>query len=181
MSWTSKAKESQFARDVNGNLLIRDAVIMQGRNANGNWSNFSGREKKVNPHGGKRTFNVVLPEDVAMELRSEGWNIKMMQPRDDQEDVLYFTEIVLNMEKKVEPDVYLCTEWAGKKKKTRLHGDDVGQLDDIRFARADVPKHLLLRRFPDERLPLLVGRGLLRIRSSPFDPERLRIGESGSA
>ena len=30
------------------------------------------------------------------------------------------------------------TEWAGKKKKTRLHGDDVGQLDDIRFARADV-------------------------------------------
>lgn len=138
MSWTSKAKESMFARDNNGNLLVRDAVIMQGRNANGNWSNFSGRKTKVNPNGGKRTFNIVLPEDVALELRDEGWNIKMMQPRDDQEDILYFTEIVLNMEKKVEPDVYLCTEWAGKKKKTRLHGDDVGQLDDIRFAHADV-------------------------------------------
>lgn len=139
MSWTSRAKNSQFSRDMNGNLQIRDAVIMQGRNQNGSWSNFSGHPTKVNPQGGKRTFNVVLTEDVATELQNEGWNIKMIPPRtDDQEDNLYFTEIVLNMEKKVEPDVYLCTEWAGKKKKTRLHGDDVAQLDDIRFARADV-------------------------------------------
>lgn len=139
MSWTERAKKSQFSHDMNGNLLVHDAVIMQGKNINGQWSNFSGRQTKVNPQGGKRTFNVVLPEDVALELQNEGWNIKMIPSKnDDQADVLYFTEIVLNMEKKVEPDVYLCTEWAGRKKKTRLHGDDVGQLDDIRFAQADV-------------------------------------------
>lgn len=139
MSWTSRAKESVFTRDQNGNLIVRNAVIMQGRNVNGSWSNFSGNPTRVNPGGGKRTFNVVLPENVAAALQDEGWNIKMIPPKsDDQEDILYFTEIVLNMEKKVEPDIYLCTEWAGTKKKTRLHGDDVSQLDDIRFARADV-------------------------------------------
>ena len=139
MSWTSRAKESIFERDTQGNLVVRNAVIMQGKNINGNWSNFAGKPTRVNPSGGKRTFNIVMPEDVAQELISEGWNIKSIPPRsDDQEDVLYFTEIVLNMAKKVEPDVYLCTEWAGRKKKTRLHGDDVAQLDDIRFARADV-------------------------------------------
>ena len=130
MNWATKAKESVFTRDIKGNLIVRDAVIMQGMNRNGRWSNFSGGPTKINPAGGKRSFNLVLPENVANELIDEGWKVKSIPPRDDQDDVLYFTAI--------EPDVYLCTEWAGKKRKTRLHGDDVGQLDDIRFARADV-------------------------------------------
>ena len=138
MNWATKAKNSIYTRDSKGNLIIRDAVIMQGRNRTGSWSNFSGAPTKMNPAGGKRSFNLVLSESVANDLRDEGWNIKTMAPRDDQEDTLYFTEIILNMDKKVEPDVYLCTEWAGRKRKTRLHGDDVGQLDDIRFERVDI-------------------------------------------
>lgn len=138
MSWVTRARDSKFSRDSKGNLVVRNAVIMQGRNRNGAWSNFSGTPSKLNPTGGKRTFNLVLPEDIAQEFMDEGWRVKSIPPRDDQDDVLYFTEIVLNMDKKIEPDIYLCSEYGGRKRKTRLHGDDVNVLDDIRFARADV-------------------------------------------
>ena len=138
MNWTEKAKASIFGRDSRGNLVVRDAVIMQGKNKNGSWSNFKGAPTKVNTIGGKRTFNLVIPERMVKELEDDGWKIRSIPPRDDQDDILYFTEIVLNMEKKVEPDIYLCSEFGGRKRKTRLHGDDVGMLDDIRFERADV-------------------------------------------
>lgn len=137
-SWTENAKNSMFGTDDRGNLVIRNAVIMQGKTKNGGWTNFSGRPTVVNPRGGKRTFNVVLPEPVAQQMMAEGWNVKMIPPLDDQGDTLYYTEVVLNMEKSVEPVVYLCTEWNGNKKKTRLHGDDVKMLDNVRFRSVDV-------------------------------------------
>ena len=138
MSWANDAKNSLFGTDERGNLVIRNVVIMQGRTKNGKWSNFSGDPTQVDPRGGKRTFKIALPEEEALRMQEDGWNIKYMPPRDEQDDPLYFTEIVLNMEKRIEPEIYVCTEWDGRKKKSRLHGDDVGQLDGMRFLKADV-------------------------------------------
>ena len=76
-----------------------DAVII--------WTNFEGRATKFNPNGGKRTFALVLTEEVAAMLREEGWNVKTRDGRDEGDDPLYFTEIVVNMESQFPPKVVL--------------------------------------------------------------------------
>ena len=133
MSYASRAKESVFDCDERGNLVIENAVIF--------WTNFKGEPTRFNPQGGKRTFNVAIPEGWAQDLKDEGWNIKTREPIDEQDDILYFTECVLNMNSRYEPKVLLCTKWRGKKSMTTLHGDSVGKLDDIRFENVDLVIH----------------------------------------
>ena len=129
MSYASRAKESTFSWDEGGNLVVENAVLF--------WTNFKGGPTKVNAQGGKRTFNLALPEEVAMEMRENGWNVKEREPFDEQDDILYFTECVLNMNSNYEPRVLLCSEWNGKKSMNRLHGDSVGKLDGMRFENVD--------------------------------------------
>jgi len=133
MSYATRALESKFDWDERGNLTVENAVIF--------WTNFKGAPTKFNPQGGKRTMNLALPEEVAMELKENGWNVKSRDPFDEQDDVLYFTECILNMNSRFEPRVMLCTEWHGKKSMTPLHGEGVGKLDDIRFENVDLIIH----------------------------------------
>ena len=101
MSLLSKAEnESVFETLVNGDISIENAVII--------WSNFEGRPTEWNPKGGKRTFNVVLPRKIADQLSKEGWNVKVREPRDEDDDPLIFTEVVLNMDSQYPPRVFLA-------------------------------------------------------------------------
>lgn len=47
--------------------------------------NFEGKPDNFNPRGGKRTFAVILPLDVAEAMFKDGWNVKFPGPRDDGE------------------------------------------------------------------------------------------------
>lgn len=46
--------------------------------------NFSGKEGAFNP-AGKRNFCVFLNEDLARRLEEDGWNIRWLKPRDEDE------------------------------------------------------------------------------------------------
>lgn len=58
----------------NKNISIENAKIR--------FRNFSGKEGRYNP-AGRRTFCVLLDPDIAEVLREEGWNIKVLSPRDE--------------------------------------------------------------------------------------------------
>lgn len=133
MSYATRVKDSIVSFDDRGNLIVENAVIF--------WTNFGGAPTRFRTQGGLRTFNLALPEDVAEGLKEDGWNIRTRAPYDDQDDPLYFTECVLNMESKFEPRVMLCTEWKEKKSMTRLHGDTVKKLDGMRFENVDLVIH----------------------------------------
>lgn len=135
MSLMEKARNSVFKRMVNGDLSVENAVIIS------KWSNFAGRPTDLNPNGGKRTFDLVLTEDIADELKAEGWNIKYREPKEEGDDPLIFTEIVVNMESKYPPKVVLYSEVRGKKRSNRLYGDDVKELDTIDMENMDVIVH----------------------------------------
>ena len=133
-SWANRANnESEFSWNDYGDLVVKNAVIMQGNTQNGPWSNFSGAPTKYNHQGGKRYFKLVLSEQMANELIELGWNVRHMEPLDEQDDDLYYTEVNLNMNSKFEPRVFLATVWNGKKSLNRLHGDMVNKLDNMRF------------------------------------------------
>lgn len=133
MSWASRAKESNFyfeTVDGKTNLIVENAMIV--------WTNFAGEPTRFNPQGGKRYFSLVIPEDFAKELMDQGWNIKARQPKDEDDDVLYTTEVIVNMDSGWPPYVCLCSERDGKKIKRRLNADTIGLLDSTRAKCVDL-------------------------------------------
>ena len=135
MSITSKANNEsifQWIEDSNHRtyLSVEHAVLM--------YKNFEGRPDRFNVKGGKRTFNLVLSNDAAHELKEMGWNVKEKAPRDVDEDWLYTTEIVVNMDSQYPPKIYICTEKNGKKRMVKLDADMVKELDTGEFSNIDV-------------------------------------------
>lgn len=135
MSITSDANtKSIFSWITDGNnrtyLSIEHAILM--------YKNFEGRPTKFDPKGGKRTVNVVLSNEAAQELKDLGWNVKEKAPRDVDEDWLYTTEIVINMESQYPPKIYLCTEKKGKKRMALLDSDTIKLLDTGEFSNIDI-------------------------------------------
>jgi hypothetical protein len=59
--------------------------------------NFAGEERQFNPKG-KRNFCAIIDEDLAKTLKKDGWNIKVLRPRDegDQEQCYIPVEVRYN-------------------------------------------------------------------------------------
>ena len=58
------------------NIQIEDAKIC--------FRNFSGKEGRFNK-AGDRNFCVLIPNGMAERLKDDGWNIRYLQPRDEEE------------------------------------------------------------------------------------------------
>ncbi len=60
--------------NVTSNISIEHARI--------GFRNFSGDAGKFNP-AGKRNFCVFLEHDLGLTLQEDGWNVRWLQPRDE--------------------------------------------------------------------------------------------------
>ena len=72
---------------VKSNIVIEDARI--------GFRNFAGKEGKYNP-AGKRNFCVFLETELAKTLESDGWNVRWLQPKDDQEDDQGYLQVAVS-------------------------------------------------------------------------------------
>jgi hypothetical protein len=61
---------------VEGTITIEDARIV--------FRNFAGKEGKYNAEG-DRNFGVILDHQVAEQMIDDGWNVKILKPREDEE------------------------------------------------------------------------------------------------
>lgn len=132
MTLLEKANQSTYNRLVNGDLSIENAVIL--------WTNFEGRATKFG-ESGKRTFNLALSEEMAEQLDAEGWNIRCKEPRQEGDDPLYLTEVVVNMESQYPPNVVVYSNYRGNKKAVRMTSDTIKELDRIDIDNVDLVIH----------------------------------------
>lgn len=105
------------------NLIIEDAKII--------FRNFSGKETKFN-RAGHRNFCVIIEDSrKAKQLEKIGWNVKMLKPRDEEDEPRYYISVAVNYDN-FPPKVYMVT----RKKKSLLAEDTVCSLDyaDIKCA-----------------------------------------------
>lgn len=57
--------------------------------------NFQGKESKYNPKG-RRNFCVFLDDDTAEEMAKDGWNIKYLVPRSEDETAQAYMQVAVN-------------------------------------------------------------------------------------
>lgn len=108
-----------------GILQIDDARIV--------YRNFEGRGDKFNREG-DRNFAVVIPDkEIADVLVSEGWNVKVKPPRDEDDDPFMFLPVKVKFNDRG-PNAYLQTG----ARMNRLDEDSIACLDNIDIASVDL-------------------------------------------
>ena len=90
------------------------------------FKNFSGRPTIYDREGGDRNFCLRIDdEDIANELISRGWNVKIKPARDPQEPPLMFMKVKVKFNNNG-PNIYLVSGGA----KAKLDEDSVSVLDN---------------------------------------------------
>ena len=96
------------------------------------FKNFKGAEGRYNKKG-DANFCVVLPEDVAKEMAADGWNVKVLEPRDEGDEPTPYLPVAVSFKNRP-PRVVLI---AGDHK-TPLTEDSIDQLDYADIITVDV-------------------------------------------
>lgn len=98
--------------------------------------NFSGREQKYNPPGKKNFCIPIEDPKLANEMKKEGWNIRVLQPNEENEEPLHYMQVSLSFGDFYPPKVYMIGNISHKK--TRLNEDTVAELDNVEIESADI-------------------------------------------
>lgn len=109
---------------ANNNIVIENARLI--------FKNFSGEESRFN-RGGNRNFCVILDPAVAEDLVQDGWNIKYLRPREEDEEPTPYIQVTVAFGN-IPPKVTMI---AGKTK-TPLDEDSIGTLDYAEIANVDL-------------------------------------------
>ena len=88
--------------------------------------NFAGKEGQYNREG-ERNFGVILPPDVAEAMLADGWNVKYLKPREDDEEGedTPWLQVSASFDKGRPPQIVMITT----RGKTNLDADTVETLD----------------------------------------------------
>ena len=108
------------------NLTIAPRGILQMDDARIIYRNFSGAESKFNRKGDRNFAVVIDDQQLAEDLRNDGWNIKIRPPRDIDDEPFMYLPVKIKFNDRG-PNVYLVTG----DRMNRLDEDSIDCLDNV--------------------------------------------------
>ena len=115
------------------NITVAPRGILQIDDARIIYRNFSGTPSKFNREG-DRNFAVVIPDqETADRLIADGWNIKIKEPRDEDDIPFMFLPVKVKFNDRG-PNAYLQTG----NKMNRLDEESISCLDDVDIRSVDL-------------------------------------------
>lgn len=109
---------------VNKNIVIEHARI--------GFRNFSGEEGKFNPKG-RRNFCVFLDTELGELLQDDGWNVRWLEPRDEEDERQAYLQVAVSYEN-IPPKIVQITS----RGQTVLQEDMVSVLDWAEIENVDI-------------------------------------------
>ena len=104
--------------------------------------NFAGKEGQYNREG-DRNFGVIIPDQATAEqMLQDGWNIKYLKPREDEDEgddsgeETPWLPVKVGFGKGRPPQIYLVTQ--GGKKRTLMDESTVAELDWVDILNVDM-------------------------------------------
>ena len=113
--------------------VIRNDKVLNISDARIIFRNFKGEETKFNRKG-NRNFCVVIDDaDMAQELTNDGWNVRTLLSRDEDEEIKYYIQVTVRFDN-VPPKIFMIS----KNKKTELTEETIGSLDYAEISNIDL-------------------------------------------
>lgn len=106
------------------NLVIENARLI--------FKNFAGEQTKYN-RSGNRNFCVVLDADTAEELMADGWNVRELRPRDDEDEPTFYLQVAVSFGN-IPPSVTMISG----RTKTPINEDTIDTLDYAEIRNVDL-------------------------------------------
>ena len=95
--------------------------------------NFAGLEGQYNREG-DRNFSVILPDDVAEAMAQDGWNVKYLKARDEEETPTPYLQVAVNFKGPRPPRVVMVTS----RNRTNLGEEECELLDWADISQVDL-------------------------------------------
>lgn len=119
--------ENKMNKKFINDIVLENASIWR--------KNFRGAEEEYN-EAGNRYFLVNIPADLSEQLISDGWNVKVLAPRNEDEDTRIFLKVSVKFGK-IPPKVMVVDETT-KQVKNILNEETIGSLDHVKFKNVDL-------------------------------------------
>lgn len=97
--------------------------------------NFTGLAREFNSEG-DRNFSVLLEKDLAEKLKSQGWRVKQLKPRDGEEEGDYHMKVKVNYKTGRPPRCTMISPSSGNR--TELGSEEISLFDMIEIKNADL-------------------------------------------